>query len=464
MLKQISGFALGPIVSALIGLITVPILTRLIMPEIYAQISLVQITLQLLSIAVLVGLDQGYVREYYEVENKQTLLAYTLGLNMVVAVLICLGFFLFYVPVSQFLFDTSDYYSVCIIALTVFPMLLLRYVALSLRMETRAFAYSLLLIVQSGANLIIVLLLLHYNVFSQLHAVLIANASALLLALIVGVFCINIFSNMSRFEQLDRALLQKLLVFSAPLMVSTLFMWILYSADQYMLRALSSFEQLGLYAASYKLCAALMLMQVIASTVWVPICLRWVKEDKSINSFRQVGVLVTCALVLIFLSLLILKDYIVILLGSEYRGAVVIFPYLLMFPIYYTAAEITSVGIMISKRTKILMPITFCSAVLNITLNYYLIPLWGAKGAAIATAVTFAIYFHLRLYYSNKYWRPISVSIYYFMSFICGLLLVLLEFYEMKYALIVLFLLLSVYFVRKVFAFIEYEHHYKINS
>ena len=70
LIKQFFSFSLGGYISLLIGFISLPFVTRLISPEQYGVFSLFSLILNLQLIFLLLGLDQGFVRYFYETENK----------------------------------------------------------------------------------------------------------------------------------------------------------------------------------------------------------------------------------------------------------------------------------------------------------------------------------------------------------------------------------------------------------
>lgn len=422
-LKKALGFSLGPVVAALIGLISVPIITRLVVPEVFAQISLANITVQLLLFVCLAGLDQAYIREFYETNSKVKLLAHTLGINAIICILLVILLLVFRDKVAYFLFDKSDSLAIYLVCGLLFQTMLLRYLKTGLRMQGLALSFSLTTISQSALNLMFILLLIDYEVLGNLHAVLASNLISICIV-IIFIFCkLKLSLNIEPFK-FDSLLFKSLFSFSLPLLISSLFMWILYSADQYMLRILSGFNELGLYSAAYKLCAALTILQGVIAIYWVPLSLKWAKNNESIGSYERAGFIVSNILLIVFLAVIIVKDWLILLLGNEYSDALKIFPYLLIYPIYYALAEVASVGFSISRKNKLLVPITASCALVNITLNLFAIPAWGAKGAAIVTAFTFLMYFYLRLYFSNKIWKKVSYKSYNYLTIISIFILI----------------------------------------
>ena len=72
--RKIATFAVGPIGGALLGLISLPIITWLFSQEDVGRIAMLQVTLSFSILLFSLGLDQSYVREFHEAENKPALL------------------------------------------------------------------------------------------------------------------------------------------------------------------------------------------------------------------------------------------------------------------------------------------------------------------------------------------------------------------------------------------------------
>ena len=69
LIKKFLSFSIGGYVNALIGLLTVPIVTRMLSPEQYGIASLISIIVEMLVVFCSLALDQSFVRFFYEVEE-----------------------------------------------------------------------------------------------------------------------------------------------------------------------------------------------------------------------------------------------------------------------------------------------------------------------------------------------------------------------------------------------------------
>jgi O-antigen/teichoic acid export membrane protein len=68
-------------------------------------------------------------------------------------------------------------------------------------------------------------------------------------------------------------------------------------------------------------------------------------------------------------------------------------PFLLLMPLMNMLSEITGSGIRFKKRTHLYLVTAMIGVAANFAGNYYLIPILGARGAAISTGTAYTIYF-----------------------------------------------------------------------
>ncbi|HOJ89446.1 MAG TPA: polysaccharide biosynthesis C-terminal domain-containing protein [Pseudothermotoga sp.] len=78
--------------------------------------------------------------------------------------------------------------------------------------------------------------------------------------------------------------------------------------------------------------------------------------------------------------------------------------FLILYPIMYTISETTALGINFSKKTYWHIVITGVSAFVNLVGNTMLVPLLGARGAAISTGLSYIIFFTLRTVIAQRYY------------------------------------------------------------
>ena len=117
------------------------------------------------------------------------------------------------------------------------------------------------------------------------------------------------------------------------------------------------------------------------------------------------NLLITVVMMLGGILLILFRDLIILLLGKEYRSAIFLIPFLSFMPIMYTISETTVMGINFLKNPKSHIYIAAVSCIANIIGNVILVPMYGAKGAAISTGISYIIFFAMRTFISLKYFK-----------------------------------------------------------
>ena len=118
-------------------------------------------------------------------------------------------------------------------------------------------------------------------------------------------------------------------------------------------------------------------------------------------------------MITVCMGVLLLKELVALILGYDFRNAIMIFPFLLLYPVLYTLSEITGLGIGFKRKTIYTLLVTSVSAIVNVALNWYLIPIFKGKGAAIATGISYVVFFWLRTIISRRLWYKFRINIYF---------------------------------------------------
>ena len=411
LIRQLRDFGIGPIIGMMISMLTVPVTTRLLSPEDYGKSSLFTLFQSLFLIIGLLGIDQGYVRFYNDKKiEKDKLLQNSLFLPFCFSVFLILVCILFFKPISVFLFGSLEIGLMISFSFFIPILLLNRFFLLQIRMDLRGKLYSLLNVVSQIINFLILLLFL---IFYQKSFRAIVYAT--IVGMIVNTAVIFVFIDKSFIKSkisVSKELQKQLLKFSLPLVPATLLSWLLNSFDKIGLRTWSNFEELGLYAAAFKIVALLNVFQSIFTTAWVPIAYKWREDNVSNKRFEQVSTVVLSIMTCLFSFIVVFRDFIMLFLGNEYRNTSSIFVFLLFVPVMYTISETTCLGISFSKKTMYNLYVSILAVVLNLIGNYLLIPTYGALGAAVSTCVSYVAFFWGRTLFSRRHWFKFKLSKY----------------------------------------------------
>ncbi len=199
-------------------------------------------------------------------------------------------------------------------------------------------------------------------------------------------------------SKISRAIMKDLLRFCLPLVPSTVFWWITGVSDRYLVAAMSSAEENGLYAAAYKIPTLLTYVVTIFNDAWK---LSAVSEsddkEKCAEFYTQVykyyiAVMFVGGGVIALFSQLFAR----ILFAESYFAAWIYIPVLSAATVFTALDTFLGSVYFTVKKTQMSLWTAFIGAVVNIALNRLWIPEWGAMGASIATLVSYFLVYIIR--------------------------------------------------------------------
>lgn len=410
-LKKFGSFSVGPIIGAGISFITIPVITRFISPDEYGRASMFTLAQTILSLVIYLGLDQSYVKYFNEHKERNILFFNALVIPLSATLLMDTLLLICREQVSIWLFDSPDE-KICIYMLMLYlPFCVLeRFFMLRIRMQERGLLYSALsILIKLGILITTVLLLVLYE--RSFRSVVYADVLGEVAGTVVILFA-GRKGEKNGGLKIDFKLQKVLLKYGLPLIPASIVAWILSSMDKVMIRSICDYNELGLYTAALKIVSVLGIVQQCFATFWSPMAFRWNKENRDIKDFELVGRILMVGMTFIFVFLMMFKTVIIRILSPEYEQAAYIMPFLLLNPIMYAVSEVTVVGIYFTGRSYTTNIVAVCSCICNIGLNALLIPKWGASGAAVATGISYTLFFWLRNIISRNIWKKFDIKNY----------------------------------------------------
>lgn len=402
-IRKFLSFSIGGYISTFIGVLTVPLITRIISPEQYGIFSIFNTFSEILSIICCLGMEQSFIRFFYaeELENRGKLLYNSLCLPFVTSLFVFTLIFLFKDKISTFVFNESnDLISFLLIINTLFGLLKLFSFSV-IRMQQRGRAYSFLNILTKVLEFTFIIIL--FKIYKNDYKVLIL--ASLFSLIIVVVFSIILEKNIWFFKNKNISKISKkdLLAFGIPLIFTTVLLLIFTSTDKIMIKLFSNLEEVGFYAGAFKIISLLVVIQTGFTSFWTPVVYEHYENNpKDTIFFKKVNDYLSFIFFLIGIVVLMSRNIIIILLGNKYYESMYIMPMLIFAPIMYTISETTVMGINFKKKSIYFIYISIIISIINIAGNMLLVPVIGARGAAISTGFSYIIYFILRTYFSQK--------------------------------------------------------------
>lgn len=203
-------------------------------------------------------------------------------------------------------------------------------------------------------------------------------------------------------KKISRAIMKDLLRFCLPLVPSTIFWWITGVSDRYMVAFMRGDEENGLYAAAYKVPTLLTYVVTIFNDAWK---LSAVSESddrqKCADFYSQIYKYYIAAM---FVGGGILavgaQIFAKILFAESYYAAWIFIPVLSTATVFTALDTFLGSVYFTVKRTSMSLYTALIGAVVNVALNFLMIPEWGlgwgAMGASIATFTSYFIVYAIR--------------------------------------------------------------------
>lgn len=412
-LKRLFGFSVGPFISAFLGFIMTPITTWLIVPEEFGKAAMYTTALSFASLAMFLGMDQAFVRDFNATKDKNSLLWNYILPPFVFSILLALILLIFGETLSHLLFADHEKFVINVLALSIPLAVFQRFNLLQIRMQEKAKLYSLITVLVKIIDLPLLIIFLLFFERSFRSIVLASFFTSLIITIILFVKNKAFWVSKVNINQQN---IKQGLSYGLPLVPASIFAWGLYSIDNIALRAWSDFNQLGLFGAAIKLTMFIKLLNTSFSTFWSPTKYRWYESGVPNQKFITVSHYLSTILFIMFGLVVIFKDVIILIFDQSYHEAVNIVPFLLFFSMLYLISETTKIGIYFSRKTVYNMVATGVAFLINFGGNYFLVPAMGGLGASISTAIAFMFYFWINTLISRRLWFQFSLN-YYIINF-----------------------------------------------
>ncbi len=246
---------------------------------------------------------------------------------------------------------------------------------------------------EHSIKLLLVILFLNFS--SKLIGILNSFVIARFIASIIGFYCL--YKNFYIKNHIDekKDFTKDILNYSIPLFFIGIGSLLIMEIDTLMLGFLSTPQEVGIYAVAKQTIIKLPHISVLIAMGTMPVFAKLNKDNKERlkNIFYQL--LKINALIFLLLTIVILSFsnfFIPIIFGTEYRGAVL--PLQILTVYLVSASFLVFIDLFLDYQglaKKRAVNLSF-SIILNIALNFLLIPKYGAMGAAIATSISYIPY------------------------------------------------------------------------
>ena len=390
LVTQTLTYGIGVFVSAILNFILLTVYTHFLSPQNYGVISILTVTKTMLATIILCGLTNGILRYFYYAEREyscvEEIVWSPIIFTTVISILSLVSLGMYSSSISSFLLGSQNY----------------RYLILLTLIDT--FAGNIInigitiLIIQEKALVVVVVNILKlflgilngYILVVYLGRGLQGAIEAFLITSVIMMVVIAMVSFLRMKPALSFIMLKKQLKFSLPLVITILAFSIIDYSDRYILKIFLPLSEVGLYDVGYNFG---MIMTILAggfSSAWPPYYYNNNKDgnnqaicNAAIKLYLPIAAV--CALALSFFSPFILRLF----TSEQFYQARTIIPWVAAAYMFKGPYLIFAIGLLVKNKVWWQVRLEIGAALINLALNFALIPMMGREGAALATLMTY---------------------------------------------------------------------------
>ncbi len=373
------------------GIITLPLITYLMMPEELGVFNLILNTASFFVPLLTLNLTDGPVL-YFVREKDKGRLSHMYSTVLNATLLSSLGgFILSYVCIQMFpaLASLRPYFLYC----------MLMYLSLHLFKVT-----SYILVIYQKTDRMI-----YYSAWNELGGIALGIllvwwgwsykglvVGSLVAAGAVAAWLLRLFFREIRYYlRVDLHYFKRFLSMSLPLLPVFIFSWIMQSLDSYFLAFYQGTEAVGQYAVVYSICRIVLATSMALNFFWYPVSVKLWQEarDKYLRYFRM---LVSLSIPVLFTILLLFEanSRLIVYIFARKPEYQHIYPYISLIAfafIMQVLITIITAPLYANENPRWILCANLCGGLLKLILNIALIPGYGLWGASISTALSYLL-------------------------------------------------------------------------
>jgi O-antigen/teichoic acid export membrane protein len=429
-------YFLGSVLVKALSFISIPIMTRLLIPEEYGLIAIVDATTQVLIVFMMLNFHSSMIRYYHDHKNEiSTYLTSTFVFLFFYNLVIMVVLFYFRREISIFISIDSKLFILSIIIS--FSSILITIYLSYLQTSSKSKKYNIIIFFRSlfsiGLSILLIVLLSKDKYLGQIYAMIIINS----------IFSFYVICSLLKLlaMKFDFSKVKYALKYGVPLIPHALSGIILVQFDRLILNQLIGSYDVGIYSFAYNVGILMNIVVMALNKSWVPMFYKKLSkhEYKKINniSIKYTAIILFIALGLILFS----KELVIIFADSAYYSALDLVPIIVLSYVFVYFYTIYANYSFYRKKTIIISLNTIIAGSINIILNYVFIPQYGSIGAAYTTLFSYIMLFILHFIYTKFFLKENCPSLF---SYLRSILFFI--------------LLLGIYFI-----FSRFELHFFIN-
>lgn len=393
------------IFNAAIPFAILPILTRYLTLIEYGQVAIFQTFLGALGALIGLNVSGAASRKYYDsnidTKGMQSFISSCFVILIISTILVSINVYIFRESISNWLALPNKWVAAAVIFSFMSVVINIRLTQWQIRRE--AYKYGILQVFQSISNMGLSLLLIviflrgaEGRIIGQTITALIFFVISIVLLRREKLFSLTTF-NISNIKEALR--------FGIPLVPHVAGVFLLTSADRFVINSELGIEKTGVYMVAVQISLGIGLLFDSINKAYVP----WLFEKLNQNNYQEKLKIIrstyfwfACIIIGTSLSFLYGPWIVITIAGNNYSEAGNIIGWIFLAQGFNGMYLMVTNYIFYSKKTGLLSLSTIFSGILNIALLIFLVKQFGLTGAAISFCLSMLIRFLLTWYIAQK--------------------------------------------------------------
>lgn len=395
-IQQFGHFLAGNVLSLFLGLVTFPLLTRVLTKEEYGTLGLITTTMMLMVALGKAGLSDGVIRFYKKsVSNKHEEIVFNStvffqGISQsVVAVFIYVFGVLIVNEIWGMKNEQLSCFMIMTIALFVRPIIIV--ILNIMRVNGKTIYINIVGVVNRLLSVFMSLCLLIFYVKNVSGYFVGIVGADFVVAVVLLIWLVSNYK--LQWSKISPRLGGDLVNFGWPLLMSELSYLLISYADRYMIAAYWGNNAVGEYSAGYNLANYISGVITFALSfaiipTYVEIFTTEGREGTELFLEKSMGYLLILIIPICFGYYAIADDLFSILTSEKYVNAARFSPIILVGTFALGLNSVLYAGLYLHNKSIVILAITAGAVLVNIGLNVMFLPKFGVMGAALATLFT----------------------------------------------------------------------------
>nr|WP_256737080.1 flippase [Pseudomonas gingeri] len=417
-------YGAGDFLLKLVAFFTFPLLAASLSTSGFGLLELAMTVVSLGAVLVRCGLNNSVQRFYWDqaTEIGERPSVVSTGFFLTVALGVAGGIFAFFAVPFIFRLSGNNAVALSLIGVLSIAMLLAltqwaQYLLDVLRLHFSPWKFlGFSFCIRALGALLSVVAVLYWG--GGVEGVLLSQALVLLASVPFGLWLIR----RDLILRVDPVWSRRLIAFGTPFIFTELAYWLFASIDRWMLASLSGVDDVGVYSVAFRFSTLVVFVATAFGMAWSPYAVK-IRSDfpeKHRKIYFEVLLILLVVMLVVAGTIAIFSGELLgVFLPGDYFASAIPLAILCFTAVLQASQQVTAIGISLANRTKVFAYLVWGAAILNVLLNWWLIPKFGVSGAAWSTVLAYFFLSAGFLFYTQRYY-PLPIS-WFRLLWICAL-------------------------------------------